>query len=80
MKSKFLKVISPVFAIMLAIVLSSFTVNEDSTTTGYIFIPGTGWQTVQVDCNDTAPDDCKVGNLIVYSQPDFSSATIKRTL
>ena len=70
MKSKFLKVILPAFAIMLAIGLSSFTAN-DTSQIGYYDDPFEGPKQVPglVDCGvEVSQDPCLHQGLQVYGQ------------
>tara|TARA_R110002050_G_scaffold24083_3_gene64265 strand:+ start:17823 stop:18074 length:252 start_codon:yes stop_codon:yes gene_type:complete len=59
MKSKFLKVILPAFAIMLALGLSSFTVNDVSQT-AYYQDSVLGPQTTQTDCQNLTQIPCTI--------------------
>ena len=75
MKTRILKIVLPVFAILLAV---SFAFAAETTTeakTAYFFHPVLGWQSVAIgdDCNKPAGEACKIGTFQLYGDRSTSN-------
>ena len=80
MKSNFLKLVLPAFAIVMAVGLAFATEESSVVQQGYYFHPINGWQSTTVDAN------CLNGNEILctqdgnqlYEAPSFSSRELRK--
>lgn len=81
MKSKFLKMFFPAFAIVLAITLSSATVANETFQTGYYddpFIPGVQQVPGGTSCITTSGDLCQYNGYTVYQESALANPYFKR--
>lgn len=82
MKSNFLKLVLPAFAILLAVGLAFATEDRIVDRPAYYFQPGQGWQptTVKDACDVEGTIDCTYGplELQLYSEPDFGSDILQK--
>ena len=82
MKSNFLKLVLPAFAILLAVGLAFATEDSIVDRPAYYFQPGQGWQSTTVEdaCDADGDDPCTYGpmNLQLYSAKDFGSIQLHK--
>ncbi|MDF0716067.1 DUF6520 family protein [Muricauda sp. 334s03] len=80
MKSYFLKLVLPAFAILLAVGLAFATENERVAQEAHYFLPGQGWQTVMVedDCGASGNEACEYNGIQLYSERDFGSIALRK--
>lgn len=81
MKTKFLKLVLPAFAIMMAIGLAFATEDKVVVRDAYYNIPGTqNWEhtTVEDECYSGGSNACLFMGQQLYSEPDFSSTELSK--
>lgn len=81
MKSNFLKLVLPAFAILMAVGLAFATEDQVVVQDAYYNIPGTdNWQQVTVDdaCYTGGNNACEYLGQQLYSEPDFDSIELSR--
>ncbi|WP_375587492.1 DUF6520 family protein [Flagellimonas aurea] len=80
MKSKFLKLVLPAFAILMAVGLAFATEDRPVPKIGYYEHPTLGWQEVTVDdnCGESGSIACTAFDQQVYSEPDDESTPLMR--
>lgn len=80
MKTKFLKFILPVFAIVMAIGLAFATEAETVYQTAYYNHPALGWQSAVAEDGCDAPGfiPCTFNGKQLYSQPSYSSTPLRK--
>ncbi|MEE1962050.1 DUF6520 family protein [Allomuricauda taeanensis] len=82
MKSNFLKLVLPAFAILLAVGLAFATEDSNVDRTAYYFQPGQGWQSTTVEdaCDASGDIPCTYGELELqlYSDDDFGSTPLHK--
>ncbi|MBW8244722.1 hypothetical protein K1F50_18075 [Muricauda oceani] len=71
MKTSFLKIVLPAFAIVMAVGLAFATEDSNSSYVGYIATPF-GVQQIQTDCPDTGELLCFEGANQVYNDPGLT--------
>lgn len=77
MKSNFLKLVLPAFAILLAVGLAFATEESNLMQPGYADTPF-GPQYVETDCDATSGNQCKVGSYDVYADIGLSDPLYER--
>ena len=80
MKTKFLKLVLPAFAIMMAIGMAFATEDKPVFRTAHYYIPGDGWNTTTVEdaCNDQGVIPCLYEGYQLYSAPNFGSDALQK--
>tara|TARA_R110000744_G_scaffold84584_3_gene165431 strand:+ start:600 stop:836 length:237 start_codon:yes stop_codon:yes gene_type:complete len=68
MKTSFLKIVLPAFAIVMAVGLAFATEESNSSYIGYIGTPS-GVQQIQTDCPNTGTVNCYEGTYQVFNDP-----------
>jgi len=78
MKTRVLKTVLPILAIVLAVGLAFATEVSNSIQIGYYFDPNLG-EVVStiVDCNSTTQIPCEIDNNQVYAEPELSTPLYK---
>ncbi|MCR9229291.1 MAG: DUF6520 family protein [Flavobacteriaceae bacterium] len=77
MKTSFLKIVLPAFAIVMAVGLAFATEESNSPYVGYIGTPS-GVQQIQTDCPDTGTLYCYEGAYQVFNDPELSDPKLDR--
>ncbi|WP_338357332.1 DUF6520 family protein [Yeosuana marina] len=78
MKTKVLKSVLPILAIIMAIGLAFATEATNSSQIGYYFDPNTGAiVSTPVDCNSTTQIPCKIDNNQVYAEEELLTPLYK---
>ncbi|MEQ5789754.1 hypothetical protein J4E06_01745 [Muricauda sp. NFXS6] len=77
MKTSFLKIVLPAFAIVMAVGLAFATEESNSSYIGYIGTPS-GVQQIQTDCPNSGENLCFEGIYQVYNNPELTDPKVKR--
>ena len=79
-ENEFLKLVLPAFAILMAVGLAFATEDQVVVQDAHYYIPGQGWETIQVDdaCYQGGSNPCKFNGMQLYAERDLGSTPLSR--